>query len=181
MGFFRAKVIHMHFAKTLHTFSYKFSKGAGPLSLKKLQGKISNGNCRLAVQDYYYQVHKLYLKPKQILLPTAFKKVGKFVETTNLQPGDLIYAEKLRNKKGEIVFKPQHTYNNEDEWILHFHTAVYLGKLNSSIRVFIPITPEYPDGTPVIWHSSFISNGTSLWSLEKFSHYYRLVATKRVI
>lgn len=183
----------MKSTKKLHVFSYKFDEGSGPLSLVKLQGQIKKGNCRLTVQDYYYTVHNIYLKPEQILLPAAFKKVGRFVKMPNLKPGDLIYAERLRNKKGEIVYKlpsedcnligykPKEQYKDEDERILHFHTAIYLGKLDKDTLSFIPFKPEYSKGTPVIWHSSFISNGTAIWSLEKFLNYYQLVAVKRIL
>lgn len=176
--------------KKLSLFSYVFDKGGGPLNLTQLQKKIKNGNCRLAVQDYYYIVHNLYLKPEQILLPQAFKKIGKFIRLPtksleqsikSLQLGDIIYAERLRNKKGKIIYKPKTAYQNKDQWILHFHSAIYLGKLNSRILSFIPFKTEYPKGTPVIWHSSFISDGTALWSLEKFLYYYQFVAVKRIL
>lgn len=143
----------------------------------------------MAVQDYYYSVHGIFLEPEQILLPKAFKDTGKFVREFNnkkysfegLHPGDLIYAEKLRNSKGKIIYKSKEEYRDENEWILHFHTAIYLGKLDSSIRSFLPVKPSYPEGTPVIWHSSFISDGTVLWSEEEFLYYYQPVAAKRLI
>lgn len=102
-------------SKKLHSFNYKYNKGSGPLSLSKLKGKIKTGNCRLAVQDYFYIVHNLYLKPEEILLPAAFRKVGRFVKITDLKPGDLIYAERLRNKEGKTIYKAKDTYNNENE------------------------------------------------------------------
>lgn len=180
----------MKLIKKLRVFSYKFDKGSGPLSLNALQKSIKKGNCRLAIQDYYYLVHKLYLKPEEILLPRAYKITGRFISSfngdidsflANLEQGDIIYAERLRNKKGEMIYKPKEQYKNKDEWILYFHTAIYLGKQNQKITSFLPFDSEYPKNTPLIWHSSVISNGTSLWSWDKFLYYYKPVAAKRII
>lgn len=65
--------------------------------------------------------------------------------------------------------------------MLNFHTAIYLGKLDNKIQSFTPFKSECPKGTPVIWHSTFISGGTSLWSLEKFLNYYQITAIKRIL
>lgn len=155
----------------LRHFSYKFDKGGGPLSKKLLQGKITSGNCRLAVQDYFFSVHNLYLKPKDILLPFAYHKVGCFVDLFD-QAGDIIYAEKLRDNK---------SFKNEDERILHFHTAIFLGKLNKTILSSLPFKSNIKTGTLVVWHASCIANGTDIWPVEKFLNYYRVVAAKRVL
>lgn len=155
----------------LRYFSYKFDKGCGPLSKKLLQGKITSGNCRLAVQDYFFSVHNLYLKPKDILLPFAYHKIGYFVDLFD-KAGDIIYAEKLRNNK---------SFKNGDEKILHFHTAIFLGKLNKTILSFLPFKSNIKTGTSVIWHSSFIAGGTDIWPLDKFLYYYKPVAAKRIL
>lgn len=155
----------------LRYFAYKFDKGGGPLSKKLLKEKIISGNCRLAVQDYFFSIHNLYLKPKDILLPYAYYNIGHFVTLFD-KAGDILYAEKLRNKK---------SFKNEGERILYFHTAIFLGKLKKTILNFLPIKPDIKIGTPVIWHSSFIAGGTDIWPLEKFLYYYKPIAAKRIL
>lgn len=175
--------------KKLHKFAYKYDKGAGPLLKIEFNQAIKAGNCRLAVQDYFYVVQGLYLKPDEILLPYGYKHTGVFVKQldkkmklffTDLKQGDIIYAEKLRNNKKGYIYKCKNSFSDEDEWILHFHTAIYLGNLDEKIESFLPVKPTYPKGTPVIWHSSFIAGGTAVWSVEKFCYYYQPVAAKRI-
>ncbi len=164
----------------LRAFSYKFDKGNGPLSKKLLKGKITSGNCRLAVQDYFFSIHNLYLKPKDILLPFAYHKVGNFVELFD-KPGDIIYAENIRNKKGEVMHREKDVFKNNDEWILHFHSAIYLGKMNEEILNLLPFTSVIKPNTPVVWHISFICGKTAIWPIEKFLYYYKPIAAKRIL
>ncbi len=175
--------------KKLHAFAYKYDKGAGPLLKTEFSQTIKTGNCRLALQDYFYMAQGLYLKPDKILLPYGYKHTGVFVKKldkkvetffTDLKQGDIIYAEKFRNKNSEISYQEKDKYKNEDEWIRYFHTAIYLGKLDEKIESLLPVKPAYPKGTPVIWHSSFIAGGTAVWSVEKFCYYYQPVAAKRI-
>lgn len=170
----------MNQSPKLHSFYYKFDKGRGPLPKKLLKGKIISGNCRLAVQDYFFRVYNLYLKPEDILLPQAYKEVGKFVKCFK-ESGDIIYAKKFRNKKGEVIYKNKESFKNEDEWILYFHTAIYLGKMDITIKRFLPFESDIKSGTPVIWHSSYISGGTAVWPVEKFHFYYKIVTAKRIL
>lgn len=169
--------------KKLHAFAYKYDKGAGPLLEIEFNQAIKTGNCRLAVQDYFYVAQGLYLKPDEILLPYGYKHTGVFINfrgLRDLKQGDIIYAEKFRNKNSEIIYKEKDKYKNEDEWIRYFHTAIYLGNLDEKIESLLPVKPAYPKGTPVIWHSSFIAGGTAVWSVEKFCYYYQPVAAKRI-
>lgn len=170
--------------KKLRTFQYNYS--AGPLPKKLLDLPISEGNCRLALQDYFYTVHGKYLSSKEILLPQAFRSTGSFVDMgdiknlLDLHQGDIIYTENLKNKEEKYIYKDKSLFSNEDEWILHFHTAVYLGKLNKEILSFLPLPTEYILGTPVIWHASLIADGTAVWPVDKFLYYYRPIAVKRL-
>lgn len=164
----------------LRYFSYKFDKGSGPLPKKLLKGKIISGNCRLAVQDYFFSIHNYYLKPKDILLPLAYQKVGTFVKLFE-KGGDIIYAENVRNKKEEVIYKDRKKYKNEDAWILFFHSAIYLGKMSKKILNILPFESNINFGTPVIWHCSFISGSTDIWPLKKFLYYYKPVAAKRIL
>lgn len=84
-------------------------------------------------------------------MPYAYYNIGHFVKPFE-KTGDIIYAEKLRNKKGEVVYK--------DREVLYFHSAIYLGKMNKTILSLLPFSSDIKDGTPVIWHSSFIAGGT---------------------
>lgn len=164
----------------LRNFMYKFDKGSGPLPKKMLYGKIVSGNCRLAVQDYFCSIYNLYLKAKDILLPYAFYEVGKFVKPFE-KSGDIIYAEKLRNIKGETIYKNKESFKSEDKWIMHFHSAIYLGKMNKKILDLLPFNSDIKLNTPVIWHCSFISGSTDIWPLKKFLYYYKPVAAKRIL
>lgn len=50
----------------LHNFGYDYLRG--PVSREELQKEITKGNCRLAVQDYFYINHGLYLSKEEVIL-----------------------------------------------------------------------------------------------------------------
>jgi hypothetical protein len=105
-----------------------------------------------------------------------------------LQRGDVIFAEKLRTlaetkvrtSKWKSVQENVTAGLSEDERILHFHTAVYLGHLDEQIARYLPTGIEYPKETPAIWHASVFSGATAVWSIEKFCTYYKPIAAKRM-
>lgn len=159
----------------LHNFEYKFD--AGPLSEAELRaGDFKQGNCRLALQDYFYQINNRYISAEDILLPRGFRQTGKQVKNfgdrdisfTELETGDVIYAEKIRDKNNNPVDKSRGTFPSEDDWLISLHSAIFFGRMDDK-------KPE-----EFIWHSSAISGGTALWPVDKFFHYYKPIVAKRI-
>ncbi len=150
-------------------FIYKFNEG--PLvSEKELSGEWNIGNCRRAVQYYLWFEKKLFLAPQQILCPAAYRETGSFVTGNGqkfsfnlLEKGDIIYAEKIRGKNGENLDKGEKNFNTNDKYIISLHTALFTKKTGEEI-----------------WHATAIEGKSCFWSLEKFLHYYRPIAAKRV-
>ncbi len=169
----------------LPDFGYEYLDG--PVSKDILNTEITKGNCRLAVQYYFYKFHGIYLGPDEIVLPEA-KNKGILMENKDiniflngLREGDIIYAEKLRNSLGK-KFKPSsEKFKTEEERLRNLHLGVYLGVLKEEELNRFSLENIDDIGKPVIWHSSFISKGTALWPVEKFCHYYLPIITRRVI
>lgn len=142
---------------------------AGPLPKDGLEKEFKEGNCRLAVQIYFYKIHNVYFKPEKILNPNGYKNTGKFVFTAGEEidfntaaEGDVIYGENIVNKKGESINRGRETFNDEDEWILHFHTAVYLGNNQ-------------------IWHATHFAGTSCFWTVDQFKKFYKPIALKRFL
>jgi len=170
----------------LKDFKYIYDKGAGPLSETELQEEnFTIGNCRLAIQYFLYKTKGLFIPEEEVLLPKGYRDTGIFIvkekpiDFTILERGDIVYAENLRNKKGELREKSRDTFETEDEWILYFHTAIYLGVLDPELKEILP-KGDYPENVPLVWHSTFIEGGTSVWPVEKFEYFYKPVSIKRV-
>ncbi len=153
----------------LKNFTYKLNDG--PLSSEKeLLGIWDTGNCRRVVQYYTFLKNKIFLKPEEVLCPEAYNNTGTFVikenkefSTKELKDGDIIYAERIRNKANELVDKSIKNFANKDDYIISLHTAIFTGEKNKEI-----------------WHATFIEGSSCFWSLEKFLNYYRPVAVKRI-
>jgi hypothetical protein len=169
----------------LHTFSYKFLEG--PLPPERLRQELSEGNCRLAVQDYYFTLHGIYLGSPDIVPPEAFKSPGIFINDmqndedeffTSLKAGDIIYAEKYRDSSGRKFKSVRMT---EAERMIKFHMGVYLGILNDDLLSRLPNIDYTERGKPIIWHSSYISRGTDVWTKDKFCYYYQPIIAKRIL
>jgi hypothetical protein len=150
-------------------FIYKFD--AGPVaSSEELLSDWNEGNCRRAVQLYAFGKKNLFLKPEQVLCPAAYNETGIFVinkdqafSSESLVDSDIIYAEKIRNKNGEEVDKSEKTFNSLDEYIISLHTALYTGEEDREI-----------------WHATAIEGSSCFWPLEKFLHFYKPIAAKRL-
>jgi hypothetical protein len=146
----------------LKQFNYKFDKG--PLLLKELKKEdFEEGNCRLAIQYYFYKVHALYLKPELVLNPKGYQKLGKFIinekeftkdSLKELKEGDIIYADRIRDKEDIKLSKK--------DWIIRLHSAIYVGDNK-------------------VWHSSIVAKKSGYWSFDKFIKYYKPIAAKRVL
>ena len=146
----------------LKQFKYQFDKG--PLLLKELEKEdFEEGNCRLAIQYYFYKVHGLYIKPNLVLNPRGYEKLGRFIikekeftkdSLEELKEGDVLYADRIRDEKAIKLSKK--------DWIVRLHSAIYLG------------------GNKV-WHSNFVDKKSGYWSFNKFIKYYKPIAAKRVL
>ena len=151
----------------LKSFTYKFNEG--PFNtIKELESNWNHGNCRRAVQLYFYETNRVFLSPKQILCPESFNETGWFINKydedfhfKNLDEGDIIYAERIRNKNNELVNKSLATFKTRGEYLISLHTALFISDEK-------------------IWHASSISNGSCEWSIQDFLFYYKPVAAKRL-
>lgn len=148
---------------------------AGPVeTVGELEAGVAEGNCRLALQLYFYRIHGMFFKRDEIYLPGGYKVLGQFIykeesiDFAKLESGDIIYAQNLRNTAGAPVDKSLGRYRSKDEWLYYLHSAIYLGVIDA--------TP-----TRYLWHATNIAGGPVLWTLEQFEHYYKPVSAKRVL
>lgn len=157
----------------LDTFLYSYL--CGPVvSEAELDTNITEGNCRLALQIYFYRQHNLFLERDEIYLPGGYKTLGKFIfkeeviDFSTLLRGDIIYAQNLRNKLDVQLNRSREDFPDYDTWLYHLHSAIYIGNVAAD-----------SDET-YVYHASSVSNGPALWPLQKFLHYYYPVSVKRI-
>jgi hypothetical protein len=138
---------------------------------EELRGDWHVGNCRRALQYYFYVMRGLFLLPEEVLCPEAYYKTGEFVfkkgeivDITKLQTGDIIYAERIRAKDGSLVDKSEKSFSDVDDYIVALHTAIYVGEPRKEI-----------------WHATSIEGGSCQWSLTKFLEFYTPIAVKRIL
>ncbi|HXC53823.1 MAG TPA: hypothetical protein VNU97_00875 [Rhizomicrobium sp.] len=174
-------------AARLKSFAYRYDAGAGPLSREELAAEaFSQGNCRLAVQYFLFKAFGLYLGAADILLPRAYDETGVFlfreapIDFGALRCGDILYAENLRNRLEQPLARGREAFPDRDGWVLHFHSAVFLGERSAALSRLLP-EGDYPHGEPLIWHATAIEQGSCVWPLAKFLHYYKPVSAKRVV
>ncbi len=155
-------------------FTYKYL--AGPVdSLAELRSGVALGNCRFALQLYFYKIHGQWFEKDQIYLPGGYKVLGEFIfreepiDYSKLKQGDVLYAQNLRNKSGELLERGIENYSSKDEWLYYLHRAIYLGEID----------PE--SNKKFIWHATNITGGPVVWTIEEFEHYYLPISAKRVI
>lgn len=156
------------------TFVYKYL--AGPVeTAEEIEAGVAEGNCRFALQLYFYRKHGVFFMKDEIYLPGGYKVTGKFIfeeeliDFDKLKAGDVVYAQNLRNKEGKEVDKSLERYRDKDEWLYYLHSAIYIGRID--------------DGTDnrYIWHATHIDGGPTLWTLENFEHYYKPISAKRLL
>jgi len=154
----------------LKTFSYNLN--AGPFNTAdELNNKWTEGNCRRLLQYYFLSEHKIFLKPEQILCPNGYYKTGKFVfkkghhiDISQLQIGDVLYAERIRDKSGKLINRAREKFNSLDEYLISLHSAIFQNIAGEEIL-----------------HATQIEGRSCIWSLEQFIHYYKPIAVKRII
>ena len=155
-------------------FTYQYL--AGPvLTSQEIDTGVLKGNCRFALQQYYYRVHNIFFEQDKIYLPGGYKVLGEFIfkeepiDTSALKPGDILYAQNWRNKNNEQLHKGLEHYKDKDEWLYYLHSAIYIGELEPGSK------------NHYVWHATNIEGGPALWTYEKFLYYYKPISAKRVL
>lgn len=155
------------------SFVYKYL--AGPVETREeIEKGVTEGNCRFALQLYFYKIHNIFFEKDEIYLPGGYKVLGKFIfeeepiDFSKLKRGDVLYAQNLRNKDGVLLEKGIENYETKDKWLYYLHSAIYLGKIDAT-------------GIQYIWHATNITDGSVLWDIATFEQYYKLVSAKRVL
>lgn len=161
----------MDYQKILPQYQYSFN--AGPLLPEFLDNSPILGNCRLAIQLYFYRLHNKVFLPDEILCPQSFRETGTKIDLdfndhnwmTNIQIGDVIFAERIKDKDGKFVDRSiDYFKQNEDEYITYLHTAIISNKEPFEI-----------------WHATTITNNTCFWDLDQFNNYYKIIGLRRFI
>jgi len=150
---------------------YTYAFLAGPFETKEeLCGFWSKGNCRRALQWYFFEYHGIFFSPEQLLCPQSFLATGTFVlkegEKWNrdpLQVGDVIFAERIRGKDGEKIPSKKNNLSR-DEYLVRLHTAI--------IQNIEPLQ---------FFHATSLSGKSCIWTQEAFFRCYRSIAVKRFV
>lgn len=161
---------------TFPSDQFKYVYLAGPVDIPaEIEAGVIEGNCRFALQLYYYRIHDKFFERDEIYLPGGYKVLGEFIfeeeplDFSRLESGDIIFASNLRNKEGKELQRDLEDFETKDEWLFHLHSAIYLGKID-------------PDSEEkYVWHATGIEGGPTVWTIEKFTDYYKPVSAKRVV
>ena len=171
----------------LSYFKYVFDKG--PIPESRFEVPIYEGNCRLALQDFFLVFSNTYFEPHALLNPEGYRRTGFFLKRgysddffKSLTTGSVIYAEKIRNRKSEPVDKSVKQFDTEEVYIVALHTAVYLRNIGDRERSMFPseIAIGFSD-KPAIWHATALEGSTCLWDIDKFLRYYKPIAAKQFV
>ena len=109
-----------------------------------------------AGNNNYFRIYTFYQ------LGDFVYRAGEQIDFENLKSGDLIFAERIKNKLEETIDNSRENFNTDLDWIIQLHMAVF-------------------HKTDQIWHASHIAGKASCWPLAKFLEYYRPVVVKRII
>lgn len=149
------------------TDQFSYSYLAGPIDTPEELERLTEGNCRLAIQLYFYRVRGVFLKKDEIYLPGGYQHLGSFVykeaaiDWKQALPGDIVYAQNIKKKDGSPFERNRDNYPNYEDWVYDFHSAIYTGNNQ-------------------IYHATSIENGPVVWSLQQFSEYYKPMSLKRL-
>jgi len=147
-------------------FTYTYL--AGPVDTPAELENITEGNCRLAIQLYFYRVWGRFIQKDEIYLPGGYKTLGTFIfkeEAVNwskARVGDIVYAQNIKKKDSTLYERDRDHYHTYDDWVYNFHTAIYVGENK-------------------FWHATSIVNGPAVWSREEFENYYKPISVKRLL
>ncbi|MFA6968163.1 hypothetical protein [Bosea sp. (in: a-proteobacteria)] len=151
-------------------FGYRLD--AGPLgSAAELAGEWDEGNCRRAVQLYLFSMMGEFIEPDHVLCPQIFYQTGTFVVNVGqkfdfeiLGNGDVIFAERLKNRQGTEINCGRSAFCSTDDYLISLHTALYTGYKSREI-----------------WHATAIEGSSCYWDTQRFQEFYRPVAAKRLV
>lgn len=171
----------------LSHFRYNFQKGFA--TRPEIEEPITDGNCRLALQEYYAVFKNHFFSEDELLNPQGYLHTGEFIKREygenffdDLPNGSVVYAERIRNKNNERLDKSSAVFSSDEEYIISLHSAIFLGRLTTELLSRLPAeTDPHLIGKLSIWHATAIDGYSSVWSLDKFSTYYKPVAAKRFI
>jgi len=147
---------------------FTYSYLVGPVDTPAELDNLTEGNCRLAIQLYFYRVQNRFLQKDEIYLPGGYKTLGGFIfkeEAINwskVRVGDIVYAQNIKKKGGALYERDRTNYPTYDDWVYDFHSAIYVGKNK-------------------FWHATSIANGPAVWSCEEFENYYKSISVKRLL
>ncbi len=167
----------------LSSFRYAYQKGPRPAC--EAGQDILEGNCRLALQDYFLVFHDKIFIESELLNPEAYLHTGRFLKKSpgrdffeGLPTGTVIYAERVRSKDGSRAAKTLADFSSMEDYLVSLHSAIFIEAVTAEVLGKLPIEIVCLDTGPAIWHATFIQGRTCLWRLEEFSLYYRPVAAK---
>ncbi len=167
----------------LSSFRYNYQKG--PRFESEAEEEIEEGNCRLALQDYFLVFNSRNFRESELLNPEAYLHTGIFLKESpsddffgGLQTGTVIYAERVRKKNGDRASKSRTNFSSKREYLVSLHSAIYIESITDEILKKLPLGILCVDKGPAIWHATAVEGGTCLWSTEKFLLYYKPVAAK---
>lgn len=166
-----------------------FDRNAGPVNPKHLGSILEVTNCQRAIQEFYFRSFNIGLEP-ELVLSTSLLRDGQFVVEldqevekffTKLQLGDLVYAERLRDKDSCFVLRDRPSFFDKHSWAKSLHLGVYLGYPDNKLRKIFPCLKHWDEDKGIIYHANGILKKSSLWTPGKFKWYYLPIAAKRII
>ncbi len=164
---------------------FKYDLNAGPRPIEMLTEIPESGNCRLAIQQYFFVSSGTRFNPEEILCPQSFRKTGTEIigqsdlwNWSQLVRGDVLFAERILGKDGGKVDRSRGSFSTEDLWITYLHSAVFLGMADEKLFELLPPS-SYPQNTHLVWHATAVSGVTCVWSTDKFEKYYKPISARR--
>lgn len=168
-----------------------FDRNAGPVNPGHLGSSLDVTNCQRAVQEFYFRIYNIRLDEQQIL-STSILNNGNYVISADDNPkvffsklsvGDLVYAERLRDKNARFIYRDRISFFDLQAWAKSLHLAVYLGKLEDhhELKEHFPQLRYWDEDKGIIYHANGVSRVSCLWTPEKFKWYYLPISAKRVI
>lgn len=150
-------------------FRYAFDKGPF-LTKEEVLGVWMSGNCRRALQWYFLSRHDQFFSPDELLCPQSFFRTGVYIlkekekwNICKLRIGDVIFAERIRNKSGEEILSQKNILSS-DKYSISLHTAIIVS--------FDPVS---------FFHATSFSGSSCIWTQEEFLAYYKVIVVKRFI
>lgn len=142
-------------------------------------------NCRSLVQDYFELRRGLFLSREEVEMPGLWERTGTFVgfeakDWADLPSETILLGEPIRDRHGRSVDRSPAAFDSLQDYRVRLHTALLLTALPGGlVHKDVPHV-AVDDLRPVVLHATAITGSTTVWGLEIFQHYYRVVAAKTV-